>query len=207
MLAALGAIAFAYFEPVQVLPRIRLAPGYALIDDQGRPYTSESGRGAVTVYTFAPPVCDSCETIESTMSAVAERVATDVSFDGLTVRLVTVALGDTTPSELAAAADRSGADGDRWRWIGGSDDDVRLVVGEGFRRYYDIADDGTVDFDPAFAITDGAGIVRGEYRYQTLADDADKLTSHLEILADEIRYSSGAASVAYEAAHLFLCYP
>lgn len=204
----LGAIAFAYFEPVQVLPRLRLAPGYALTDDQGGTYTSESARGVITVYTFAPVDCRAdCDAIDATMAGVAAGVDGNPAFEGLTVRLVTVALGSATTEDLEAAARRSGADGERWRWIGGSDDEIRLVVGEGFRRYYAVRDDGSVDFDPAFVITDGAGIVRGEYRYRTRADDAAKLTSHLEILADEVRYSNGAAAVAYEAAHLFLCYP
>jgi len=72
-------------------------------------------------------------------------------------------------------------------------------------------DDGLADsvftFDPSFVIVDGNGVVRGDYRYQTLADDADKLIRHTEILAEEIRYADGPAALAYEAAHLFLCYP
>ncbi len=206
--AIAGAIAFAYFEPVQVLPRLRVAPGFALTDQLGRSYTSESARGAVTVYTFAPIECDAdCDALDATMIEVAERVDANPAFDEMTVRLVTVALGSSDVDDLADVARRSGADGDRWRWIGGSADEVRLVVGEGFRRYYETAANGSVEFDPAFVITDGAGIVRGEYRYQTRAGDADKLVSHLEILADEIRYANGATAVAYEAAHLFLCYP
>ena len=56
-------------------------------------------------------------------------------------------------------------------------------------------------------LVDGWGVVRGEYRYQTLASDVDKLLHHIDILGEELRNSHGAASVAYEAAHFFLCYP
>lgn len=211
LLATLAAIAFAYFEPVQVLPRLRVGPGYALTDSGGRTYSSESGRGSVTVYSFTPVDCgnqlDRCDAINQTMADITEQVGNSSDLDEVTVRLVTVALGTSTPDELAEAESSSGADGVTWRWIGGPESDVRRVVGDGFRRYYETGDDGTIDFDPGFVVVDGAGIVRGEYRYQTLADDADKITSHLEILADEIRYAKGATAVAYEAAHLFLCYP
>ena len=206
-LAIVGAIAFAYFEPVQVLPRIRLAPGYALVDQSGETYTSESARGVVTVYTFAPTDCDSCDQINNTMAELQDGVGANSRLDNVSVRLVTIALDEASAADLETAASRSGADGTTWRWIGGEADGIRLVAGDGFRHYYQTADNGDIDFDARFVVTDGAGIVRGEYRYQTLADDADKLMAHLEILADEIRYSSGAASVAYEAAHLFLCYP
>jgi protein SCO1/2 len=67
--------------------------------------------------------------------------------------------------------------------------------------------DGSIGFDPGFVIVDGWGVIRGDYRYQTLSDDADKLTRHLGLLATEIRYASGPGAIAYEAAHLFLCYP
>ena len=60
---------------------------------------------------------------------------------------------------------------------------------------------------PGYILVDGSGVVRGDYRYQTLADDGDKLVRHIDILASELRYADGSAAVAYEAAHLFLCYP
>ena len=50
-------------------------------------------------------------------------------------------------------------------------------------------------------------MIRGEYRYQTNASDADKIVRHLDVLGEEVRNSHGAASLAYEAAHFFLCYP
>jgi protein SCO1/2 len=212
--AIIGAMAFAYFEPVQVLPRVRLAPGFALADQSGEAYTSESARGVITVYTFAPAAadCDTCDRIDRTMAELADRTARSEALDGLELRFVTVSLDTDDPGTLARAAARSGADGERWRWVGGDATRIRNVVGGGFRRFYEVTDGeaGTateVRFDPAFVLVDGNGVIRGEYAYQTLADDADKISSHLEVLADEIRYAKGAAAVAYEAAHLFLCYP
>ena len=114
------------------------------------------------------------------------------------------------PRSLAAAERRSGADSDSWRWIGGDETTVRTVVGAGFGRFYEV--DGhepgaPIRFDPGFILVDGGGVIRGEYRYQTLATDADKLVHHVDILAAEARNAHGATAVAYEAAHLFLCYP
>ena len=38
-------------------------------------------------------------------------------------------------------------------------------------------------------------------------DAADKIIRHLDVLGEELRNATGAATVAYEAAHFFLCYP
>ena len=215
--AIIGAIAFAYFEPVQVLPRMRLAPGYALVDHNEDVYTSESARGKITLYTFAPAgaaaagKCEHCDRLNQTMADVAALAADNPAVDNIDLRFVTVALDSPDAAELELAATASGADGEQWRWLAGDETRTRNVVGAGFERYYEIVDAGdgpeTVKFDPAFVLVDGNGVVRGEYGYQTLADDAEKIASHLEILADEIRYAHGPAAVAYEAAHLFLCYP
>lgn len=206
----IAGLAFAIFEPIQVLPRIRLAPGYALTAPDGSTLTSEDGRGSVTLYAFAPADCTTaaCADMEATMRAVRTRVGEEVDFGDSELRLITIALDPTDAAGLAGAADRSGADGKRWRWLGSSDPrEIRRVVGQGFERYFEYTHDGFTRFDPSFVLVDGNGVVRGDYKYSTLADDADKLTDHMSILAEEIRHAGGATAVAYEAAHLFLCYP
>jgi protein SCO1/2 len=205
----LAALAFAIFEPIQVLPRSGLAPGYSLTSQAGTSVNSESGRGTVTLYTFAPTDCDAtCEAMNETMATVRDRVAAEVDLEGTEFRLVTIALNPVSdPQELQVAAAASGADGQTWQWLGGSESEIRTIVGAGFQRFYEIEEDGSIRFDPGFVLVDGAGVVRGEYRYQTLADDSDKITSHVSVLGEEIRYADGAAAIAYEAAHLFLCYP
>lgn len=217
MVAAVVVAAFAFtvWQPIQVLPRIGLAPGYALVDQHGEHYTSESGRGSVTLYSFAPLGCgDRCEATDATLAEVLRRVPAEVDLGDVGFRVVTIAVDPVDarrPSALAAAATGSGADGDRWRWIGGSDEQIRTLIGSGFHRSIGTttgagADGGTA-FDPGFVLVDGNGVIRGDYRYRTTAPDVDKLVSNLQVLAGEIRNAHGAASVAYEAAHLFLCYP
>lgn len=207
LVVVLGVMAFAIFEPVQVLPRIRVAPGFALIDQSGVSYTSEDGRGAVTLYTFLPADCGAeCSGVNETMQDVGERVRSTVDLAGAEFRQVTVALDTADPVELQAAAARSGADGEVWLWAGADDATRRDVVGEGFRVFYEDSGGG-IDFDPVFVIVDGTGLIRGDYRYSTLASDSDRLTRHIGLLGEELRNSEGAASLVYEAAHIFLCYP
>jgi len=182
-----------------VLPRIRLAPGYAMVDQQGDTLTSEDGRGVITLYTFVPLDCgETCDRVDDTMRSVARRVTSEVDLGGAEFRLVTVVLDrDVDEADVAAAA----GDAD-WPWISGSAAQIDNVVGLGFRRSPD-----PTEFTPSYAIVDGAGMIRGEYRYQTLADDADKLVRHVDVLGGELRNSSGIASFAYGAAHVFQCYP
>ncbi len=206
LVVVLSVMAFAIFEPVQVLPRLRIGPGFALVDQSGMSLTSEDGRGAVTLYTFLPSDClDDCSSVNETMAQVGERVAS-LDLGDAEFRRVTVALDTDEPSALTAAAEASGADGTSWRWIGGDNETLRTVVGEGFGVYFEDTEDG-VAFDPVYIVVDGNGLVRGDYRYSTLASDADRLTRHISILAEELRNASGAASLVYEAAHVFLCYP
>lgn len=212
MVAAVVVAAFAFtvWQPIQVLPRIELAPGYALVDQRGAQYTSESGRGSVTLYSFAPLDCGArCDGADATVAEVLRRVPAEVDLGDVGFRVVTIALdpAEGDPAALAAAAARSGADGERWRWIGGSGERVRTLVGSGFHRSAGTGTAGETAFDPGFVLVDGNGVIRGDYRYRTTAPDTDKLVGNLQVLASEIRNAHGAASVAYEAAHLFLCYP
>lgn len=201
LLVALGAMAFAILQPIQVLPRIRLAPGYALLDQSGEVVTSEDGRGVISLYTFVPADCgDRCDAVHATMAEVQDRVGREVDLGGAPFRLVTIVLDPGVDTDvIASAREQAGAD---WTWLAGSERQVENVVGLGFRRSTSID-----DFTPSYAIVDGWGMIRGEYRYQTLADDPDKLTRHIGVLGSELRNKRGLVSFVYEAAHAFQCYP
>jgi protein SCO1/2 len=205
----MAAMAFVILEPIQVLPRLRLAPGFALVDQNGGSFSSESARGSVTLYNFAPTSCDSrCQDMSATMLDVQARVRTEVDLGSAEFSMVTIALDPTDPSQLSEAASSVGADGQEWRWVGSDDEaNLRRSVGAGFQRYFEATESGEISYDPSFVLVDGNGVVRGDYRYGTIADDGEKLSRHVAILADEIRNANGAVAVAYEAAHLFLCYP
>jgi protein SCO1/2 len=206
---AVAAIAFAAFQPVKVLPRIRLAPGFSFVDDSGAAFTSDDARGKVVLYSFAYGDCAStCDALYATLSEVVGRAPAEVDLGGAELEVVTVSLDPILDGpRLATAAEAAGADRATWHWVVGDPDITRTVVGSGFKVYYQPVAGGSIEFDQAFVLVDGWGVVRGEYRYSTLVDDADKLIRHIGILGEEMRNSHGPASLAYEAAHVFLCYP
>lgn len=208
-LIILAAVAFAVFEPIQVLPRIRLAPGYLLVDQSAETITSEDVRGDIVLYNFGYSGCgEACASMNDTMREVQARLD-EADVGDTDVRFLTVSFDpDTdTPDVLSGYADQMGADPEIWRFATGDPVHLQNVVKAGFEAYYEERPDGSFMFDPVFILVDGWGVIRGEYRYQTSASDADKIVHHLDILGEEIRNSRGAASLAYEAAHFFLCYP
>ena len=103
---------------------------------------------------------------------------------------------------LASLATDAGADGDQWRFVSGTDTQLDTVVGLGFRHAR-----GRDTATPHFVIVDGWGTIRGDYRYRTSASESDKLVRHVDLLVSEVQNSSGIASLAYGAAHVFACYP
>jgi protein SCO1/2 len=208
-LLVVAVMAFAILEPIQVLPRIRLGPGFALTDQSAQPFTSEDVRGDVVVYSFGYAGCgDACAGMEETTREVRDRLD-EIDMGDVDVRFVTLTFdpANDTPDVISGVAERVGADGAIWRYATGDPQHMENVVRSGFKAWYSPQDDGSFSFDPTLILVDGWGVIRGEYKYQTISSDADKIIRHLGILGEEIRNSSGAASFAYEAAHLFLCYP
>jgi protein SCO1/2 len=204
-----AAVAFALFEPIQVLPRIRLAPGYLLINQNAETVTSEDVRGDIVLYSFGYSGCtDDCAEMNETMMEVQQRIG-EVNAGDAEIKFVTISFDteNDTPEQLQDYAASLAADTERWSFVSGDPVHIENVVKAGFETYFNENSDGSFAFAPAFVLVDGWGVIRGEYRYQTNASDADKIIHHLDILGEEVRNSHGAASLAYEAAHFFLCYP
>jgi protein SCO1/2 len=206
----LAAFAFAVFQPVQVLPRIRLAPGFTFVDQSGAAFTSDAARGQVVLYGFAYGDCGAeCESVRETMAEITARADAEIDLGDTELRLVTVSFDPVSDRDrLPELAEEWGADGEAWRWATGDNPELlRTVLTSGFELYHQQLADGSFAFDSRFVLVDGWGVVRGEYRYSTLADDADKIVRHIGLLGDELRNSNGVRSIAYEAAHIFMCYP
>ena len=205
----LTALLFAIFQPIKVLPRVRLAPGFALIDQNGQRLTNEDLRGQIVLYNFSYSRCvDACATMNDTIKEVFNRVD-NIDLGGVPFTLVTISFDPEydTPEVLNAYAASLGADPARWRFA--TLDDTALlktVIGGGFEAYYEQRSDSTYKFSPTFVLVDGWGIVRGQYRYETLTPDSERIARHVGVLAEEVQKSVGATKLAYEAAHLFLCY-
>ena len=209
MLMMAGVIAFIIFQPIQVLPRIRLAPGFTLIDQNGQRLTNEDLRGHYVLYNFTYTDCHAptCPQLDLLMKEVQTRLD-EAQTDDTPVTLVTIAFDadEATPQKLQAYAESLGADTSNWHFVSGNPERMKDIVGGGFEVYYEKQDDGSYKFTPTIILVDGWGIVRAVYNARAYQPDADRIIRHLGILAKELRESKGVAKVGYEAAHLFLCY-
>lgn len=198
---------FTIARPVVVLPRIRLAPGYSLNDSSGRAVTSEDQRGRLTLYSFAytrcgedcRPVYDSLRGIDTLLAARAPRQPA--------LRFITLTLDpiNDSPQVLAAFPRPFQPAAVEWLWLTGQEKWLKTVAGGSFEVLYQPQQDGTIFFAPRYVLVDGAGVVRAVYDGANL--DARQFLGHLDLLYKEIEQASGPARLAYEAAHLFACYP
>lgn len=207
-LVLVSVLAFAIFKPVKVLPRIRLAPGFILTDQDGQRFTNEDLRGQVVLYNFLYTRCGAaCDQPNQTMQNVQSRLD-EIDLGNMPVKLVTISFdpAQDLPEVLRAYAQSAGADLQRWRFATGDPDRLKQIIGDGFEAFYSADDQGGFQFDPTFVLVDGLGIIRGEYHYQVETPDAERILRHIGVLADEVRKSKGANKLIYEAAHLFLCY-
>ncbi len=201
---------FAIFQPVKVVPRLGLAPGYTLVDQDGERLTSEDMRGTVTLYTFGYTRCETgCFPTDSLFRAVQSRLAEgEVELGDMPVRFVTVSFDPArdTPAVLARAAHEAGADPERWTFATGEPDALKTLIGTGFEIYYGPHPDdpATFEYRPGVFIVDGNGILRREYRWGV--PSVDGLLEDLRVLAREVNAAEGAERLAYEAAHIFACY-
>ncbi len=207
-LMVLGVVAFATLQPVKVLPRLRPAPSFILTDQTGQRLTSEDLRGQTVLYTFGYTGCDTaCEPLIAIMNAVQDHAA---RYDaaGLPVALVTILFDpQRDASESMRAYARSvGADPARWRVASGDPVRLKQTIGGGFEVYYAPKPGGGYEYEPAAVLVDPFGMIRGEYRLQARSVDSQVILHQLDVLAQEMRNSAGAGRLAYEAAHLFMCY-
>jgi len=197
------------------LPRHNLAPGYALLDETGQTLTSEDNRGQITLYSFTYSHCagESCPQSASHLAAV-HRLLVENPPEGIPVALVTISVNPErdTADVRQAFLDQYASDQSiiPWHFLSGTPERVRQIVGGGFSIYYrapleNDAEQYEVYFEPRFILVDGLGIIRAEYR--TPGIDPAILLRDIHFVAEEARRSTGAAKLAYEAAHLFMCYP
>jgi protein SCO1 len=207
----LAMLAFAFFKPILVLPRMALAPGFSLIDQDGIRLTNEDLRGRIVLYNFTYTNCVApCPQTDGVMRLVQEQLPA-MATQGLPVEFVTLSFDPDrdTAAQLSAYAERAGADLDLWHFASGDPTLLKYVIGGGFGVYYQADEvatgDRTFTFDPTFVLVDGAGIVRAKYR--TATPDLAILQRDIELVAKEAAQSTGAARLVYEAAHLFVCYP
>ena len=207
VIALLAVAAFSIFRPIQVLPRITLAPGYSLTDQNGEALTSEDMRGKITLYTFTYTNCtEPCVQTTGLLQEVQARL-NEIDNGDVPIQFVTISVDpehDTT-AVLTEFANQLGADPNIWHFVTGDVTRLKWVIGGGFGLYFGQRDDGSIILDSGYTLVDGAGIIRADYRLYN--PDVDIILRDLRLLVEESQNSEGAARYAYEAAHLFLCYP
>lgn len=208
-LLIISAFAFAVIQPVKVLPRIRLSPGFSMTDQKGEQLTNEDLRGKFVLYNFSYTNCDPpCGQLDQTMKEVQEGLD-EVMVAGIPVKLVTISVDPQrdTPEVMQAYAEKVGADPEIWSFATTTKEKLlKTIVGAGFEAYYQARDDGEFDLTPSYVLVDGQGIIRGEYQYVTSPPSAERILQHINVLQEEVLKSVGAAKLVYEAAHLFMCY-
>lgn len=207
-LLAFSTLAFAVFQPIKVLPRIGLGPGILLSDQDGRSLSSDTLRGKIVLYSFGYSRCTTpCQGSRAVLQEVQRQLATATITATVPVQLVTVSFDPAfdTPAVLRQMGAAAGADPDLWVFATGEPTRLKYAIGGGFGIFYGANDEGAFDYDPAMVLIDGWGIVRSEYRTPT--PKIETVVRDVRLLIEEAQNSSGVARYAYEAAHLFLCYP
>ena len=208
-LVMVGVAAFVIFQPIKVLPRMQLAPGYALTDERAERLTNEDLRGQFVMYNFTYSGCrdPECQQLDLAMKELQERL--DEAETGSTpVSFVTISFDPErdTPEVLQAYAEELGADTDQWHFVSGDPNKLKSIIGSGFLVYYNQEEDGSWQFTPTMALVDGWGIVRGIYNARNRPVDVDDMIEHLSGMQREVEASDDVGRLGYEAAHLFLCY-
>lgn len=205
-LMAFSTLAFAVFKPIKVLPRIGLSPGILLTDQDGQSLSSDSLRGKIVLYSFGYSGCTTpCQGARTVMQAVQRELKGKAS--AVPVKLVTISFDparDTQPV-LKRMGLEAGADPAQWAFATGEANRLKYAIGGGFQVYYGANAEGAFDYDPAMMLIDGWGILRATYRTPT--PKLETVLRDIALLTEEAENSEGVARYAYEAAHLFLCYP
>ena len=153
-----AAVAFAVFEPIQVLPRIRIAPGYLLTNQNAETITSEDVRGSIVLYSFTYSGCgEECAEMTATMREVQSRLD-EVDTGETEVKFITVSIDPErdTPETLRAYASSVGADLQQWQFASGDPVHLENVVKAGFEVYYQESSSGDFTLAPVFILVDGA---------------------------------------------------
>lgn len=205
-LPVVAVMAFVVFQPVKVLPRMQLAPGFALTDQDGQALTSEDLRGNITLYSFTYSHCPAdCPPATARLRELQQQLGQRPS-GGVPVKLVTVTVDAErdTPSVLRDFGAQLGADFDGWAFATGDETRLRRVVANGFGLFFARRPDGSFELDQRMYLVDSLGLIRAEYSF--FVPTLERLLRDIRLLTEEAVNSQGMARYVYEAAHLFACY-
>jgi protein SCO1/2 len=164
-------------------------------------------RGSLTLYTFTHSGCVApCVPTSATLASFQSELLA-VPTGEIPLKFVTIFIDPeaATPDVLRVQAERLGVEPSHWHFVTGDPRQLKQVIGSGFSTYYGQNATGGYSVDPVFVLVDGWGIIRAVYR--TATPDVAAIQRDLGLVAQEALQSSGVTRYAYEAAHLFSCYP
>jgi protein SCO1/2 len=200
----LAVLVFNIARPIVVLPRITVSPGYRMTSADGGRATSEDQRGKFTLYSFSYTNCltfrdcgqswEQINALYQDLSHNPELANLAVPFEFITLSLA----GDWDTQTWQANSNQF-----LWRQFNLAPEALKPVVTDGFGLYYQTESAG-VKFQSRYVLVDGLGTIRA---YYDNTPSAQKIARDLLLLDKEIRQATGALKLAYEAAHLFACYP
>ena len=155
------------------------APPFSLIDQDGRPFSSDRLRGKPYVAAFIFTHCAGACPMMTQKMAKLQKAVPDANVQLLSF---TVDPERDTPEVLRKYAENAGADSARWHFLTGTKEQVAAVAA-GLKAALEKAQDGSDQFihSDRFYLIDGDGQVRGTYRnsepeaMEQLAKDAEKL--------------------------------
>jgi protein SCO1/2 len=162
---ALALVAHA-LRPRPELPSFGMVPSFRLVDELGRPFTSDAMRGHVTIADFIFTRCSSsCPRLTARMYDLQSRLVEMKS----RAKLVSFSVDpeNDTPSVLSDYAARAHADTARWSFVTGPADDIERTVVFGFKMSAAKVARGAGDYDVThgdwFVLIDSRGEMRGYY--------------------------------------------
>lgn len=199
---------FTLGRPIQVLPRMQAAVPFEMSDQDGDAYRYPDEARPINVYVVAASWDEAALQRAEHLLQLVYDYASEQRFDDL------LEIAWITPDpqnddiyalqSLARALPILRTTGASL--LTASPVAVRMSVGAGFGIFIGSpsSDGARLSYEPALAIVDDVGWVRGRYGLQTV--DEQRLLRDISLLAAEAR-AEGAEKTLYQAAHLFLCYP
>ena len=186
LILALNAVVLAFawerMHPVSKLPVLMQTPHFALIDQDGKPFSDQDLRGKTWVAAFIFTGCaDTCPMMSKKMGNLQTTIASK------SVKLVsfTVDPDRDSPNVLKQYASRFNADTTRWKFVTGTAQQMKDVAyGMGIAVKPADGNDPLLH-STHFLLIDGKGQVRGIYDndetlpqkgMQQLAHDANELS-------------------------------
>lgn len=205
-----GTLYFAIGRPLQVLPLLDPVPIFELVDHRGDTYFSHERGQKLTLYTVGAARDEAA--LEQTMAQLTS-ISNDLEARGwsndVEIVLISVDPEHDDPAVLRSVAERyplfnrPGTYLLTGPWV-----TVKLAAGSGMRIYFEdpveTENDVTFVYDRTLVLVDNQGVLRA--RYDVHQVDPETLARDIRLLRDEAN-AEGTARLAYQAAHLFLCYP